>query len=78
MPHCVTSCNPVTATWRRIGRTLALIASAILAAIVMFHGESWAIRQAPLLTDSATAMPLAGCIPDEAAEIAALPVAILH
>ena len=78
MPHCAASCDPLTATWRRVGRTLALIASAILAAIVIVHGESWAIRQAPLLTDSAMTLPVAGCIPDEAAEIAALPVAILH
>ncbi|HKN10403.1 MAG TPA: hypothetical protein VJ376_13100, partial [Pseudomonadota bacterium] len=73
MPHRAVSGDPLTATWRRVGRTLALIASAILAAIVIVHGESWAIRQAPLLTDSAIAVPVAGCIPDEAAEIAALP-----
>jgi hypothetical protein len=66
--------------WRYIGRSLATIASGILLAIVIVHGESWAIRQAPfLLTDSATAlMPGAGCVPEDNPDAGALPVAILH
>jgi hypothetical protein len=66
--------------WRGIGRSLATIASGILLAIVIVHGESWAIRQAPfLLTDSATTLtPLAGCVPENNSDAGALPVAILH
>jgi hypothetical protein len=66
--------------WRCIGRPLATITGAILLAIVIVHGESWAIRQAPLLhSDGAIAgSPIVGCIPEGGADGGALPVAILH
>jgi len=66
--------------WRYVGRPLVTIATGILLTIVIVHGESWAIRQAPsLLADRAiAASPIAGCIPEDDADAAALPVAILH
>jgi hypothetical protein len=66
--------------WRYIGKPLATIASVIVLTIVIIDGESWAIRQAPLLlSDSAMAVsPIAGCSPEEGAEDVPLPVAILH
>jgi len=71
--------DPAPASWRHIGRLLATIAGAILVAIFIVHGESWAIRQGPLLpANGATVLPMAGCIPDEGADATALPVAILH
>ncbi len=79
MPHHDASCDLAPALGRHIGRTLAMIAGAILAAIVVVHGESWAIRQAPLLlSDAAMGLPMAGCIADDAADALALPIAILH
>jgi len=66
--------------WRYIGRPLVTIVSVILLTIVIVHGESWAIRQAPLLlSDRAIVVsPSAGCRPEEGADDGALPVAILH
>jgi hypothetical protein len=66
--------------WRYIGRSLAMIVCGILLAIVIVHGELWAIQQAPfLLTDSGTALtPIAGRVPEYNPDAGALPVAILH
>jgi hypothetical protein len=66
--------------WRCIGRLLATVAGGILLTIVLVYGESWAIRQAPLLLiDSATDVsPVAGCIPEDSPDAEALPLAILH
>jgi hypothetical protein len=56
------------------------IAGAILLAIFLVHGESWAIRQAPeLLTPSAIATSEGATrIPQDSPDAGALPVAILH
>lgn len=70
----------VGALYRCLGGRLLTIAGAILFAIVIVQGESWALQYAPLLpTDSATAMSTsAGCLSDGSAAAGALPVAILH
>lgn len=66
--------------WRLLGRPLATIAGAILVATIVVQGESWAIRQAPLLLTarSIALAPDAECLPADSADDAALPVAILH
>jgi hypothetical protein len=80
MLHHVIERSPIPAIWRHIGRPLVTIASGILLAIVIVHGESWAIRQAPLLPapSAVTTSQAAGCIPEDNPEAAVLPVAILH
>lgn len=69
-----------TVLWRYLGKLAAVTAGGILIALIIIHGESWAIQQAPLLlTDSALAgSPDPGCSPDDSADAGALPVAILH
>ena len=57
--------------WQSFGRPLPAIASAILLALLAVQGESWAIRQGPLL-------PFASCIADFSTDADALPVSILH
>jgi hypothetical protein len=65
--------------WRSIGRPFLTIAIGILVAVGIVHGESWAIRQAPLLlTGEETYSQDASCVPDESAGDGMLPVAILH
>jgi hypothetical protein len=66
--------------WRHVGRPVVTIASGILLAIVIVHGESWAIRQAPLLPTASVIAPsaAAGCIPEDNPATGELPVAILH
>jgi hypothetical protein len=65
--------------WKSIGKALLTSAFGILAAIGIVQGESWAIRQAPLLlTGEETYSQDAGCLPDENAGDGMLPVAILH
>jgi len=65
--------------WRSIGRPLLTIAIGILVAVGIVRGESWAIRQAPLLiTGEETYSQDAGCVPAENAGDGMLPVAILH
>lgn len=59
--------------WRYLGRPLAIIAGGILVAVIIVHGESWAIQQAPLLFSFND-----GCLPGDSADDGALPVAILH
>jgi hypothetical protein len=66
--------------WRYLGRPLAMIAGGILLAIIIVHGESWAIQQAPLLlgNNSIALSPHADCLPRDSVDDGALPVAILH
>jgi hypothetical protein len=70
----------VPALWRHVGRPLVAIAGALLLAILIVHGESWAIRQAPeLLTPSAIATSEGATrMPEDSPDAGALPVAILH
>lgn len=57
-----------------------MIAGGILLAIIIVHGESWAIQRAPLLlsNDSIALSHNVGCLPGDRADDGALPVAILH
>ena len=63
-----------------IARTLLAIAVGILALGVIMQGESWAIREAPLLIAQTARVysPNARCVPDDHPDDGVLPVAILH
>ncbi len=63
-----------------IARTLLAIAVGILALGVIMQGESWAVREAPLLIAQTAPVdsPNAGCVPDDHPDDGVLPVAILH
>ncbi len=80
MLHDATRLLWIAANWRHIARPVVTIASGILLAIVIVHGESWAIRQAPLwpAPSAVTTSPAAGCIPEDNPDTGVLPVAILH
>ena len=63
-----------------IAWTLLAIAVGILALGVIMQGESWAVREAPLLIAQTAPVdsPNAGCVPDDHPDDGVLPVAILH
>ena len=65
---------------QQIARSLLAIAIGALAVGVIVQGESWAIREAPLLpTSAARAHSHDGdCVPDDSAEDGMLPIAVLH
>ena len=63
-----------------IARALLAIAVGILALGAIMQGESWAIREAPLLIAQTAPMYSrnAGCVPDDHPDDGVLPVAVLH
>jgi hypothetical protein len=71
MFHDTTRRKLASALRHYITGPLATIAGAIVFVLVLAQGESWAIRQGPL-------MPSASCISDYSTDGEALPVSILH
>ncbi len=71
--------TPARPVRRGRGRAMLAIAGAMLVAVLIVRGESWAIQRAPLLlADPAVAAATeGGCAPDNA-EAGAMPVAVLH
>jgi hypothetical protein len=71
MFHDTTRRELASALWHFIAGPLATTAGAIFFVLVLAQGESWAIRQGPLV-------PSASCISDYGTDGEALPVSILH
>jgi hypothetical protein len=69
--HGTTRRELASALWHFIAGPLATTVSAIFFVLVLAQGESWAIRQGPLV-------PSASCISEYSTDGEALPVSILH